>query len=390
MEKTTVLVLGAMLAGCGVPVGTPEHESLLSGPATMYPATRFNYLVYADDVTGDGKVDLFVSAQALERPAVSVLAGYGDGHFAAPLIFDVGAPTEMVSGDFQGDGAPDIVGINNDGHGALSMFLLKGDGSGGFTQSLLTPSQRYWSGSIGTADFTGDGLPDVVAPYQDDDPTAPGGIAIRAAPDFSIVEDVPVAAFEFGTFVAVGDFDGDGHADVVVTTTPGPTATNAGQIALLLGDGAGHLGAPTFFPAVKTNTRPVVADFDGDGALDVALVDSSNIPDTERIAILLNDGSGGFKKPKSYATGLSSQLGAIGLAAGDFDDDGLLDLVVGSGGPHITVMHGDGKGKFRACDHLALAGGEAWSVASGDFDGNGRSDVAATTTLTDVAVFLNL
>jgi hypothetical protein len=173
------------------------------------------------------------------------------------------------------------------------------------------------------------------------------------------------AAGDLPTAVAVGDFNGDGKLDLVVLNEYSYT------LSILLGDGTGN-----FTLASSPNTggslprAVVVGDFNGDGKLDLAVANDANV------SILLGDGTGNFTLASSTPFGGG---GPFSVAAGDFNGDGKLDLAVGEGigwAGAVSIMLGDGTGNFTVVSSVPV-GAWPYSLAVGDFNGDGKLDVAA-------------
>lgn len=177
------------------------------------------------------------------------------------------------------------------------------------------------------------------------------------------------------TGINIADVNGDGNLDLVVTGSKNSTTS---FVATMYGNGDGSFQAPieTDFSGVHFPARPVLADFDGDGNLDLAYATASGVQ------TLLSNGDGTFRM------GPSSPLSQIGLnvpAVGDFNGDGKLDLVVTVYDPFTTglefvgVMLGNGDGSFGA---LSSVPGTGTSFASGitavvaDFNNDGKLDIA--------------
>jgi len=171
--------------------------------------------------------------------------------------------------------------------------------------------------------------------------------------------------------LALGDIDGDGNPDAVVT---GPFST---FITVLLGDGAGGLASPVApAPTGAAFTESVsTGDFDGDGDDDVAIV--THTPSTLRI--YQSTGGGNLTVSATLTTGASP----LEVRSADFDQDGAQDLAVLHRNGVVTFFAGDGSGGFAAV-HSVASSSSASSFMIGDFDADPRPElvVANATDLT--------
>lgn len=165
---------------------------------------------------------------------------------------------------------------------------------------------------------------------------------------------------------ATGDVDGDGDIDVIVA--------NAGQSRLLLGDGLGAFtdATATHLPTLSlTSMTAVLGDVDGDTDADLILGD---VRGPNRL--LFNDGAGRFSlAPEANLPG-QGQI-SIGMALGDVDRDGDLDLVVANRRSQNRLWLNDGNGIFidATASHLPAEALDSYDVALGDVDGNGSLDL---------------
>jgi outer membrane protein assembly factor BamB len=165
-----------------------------------------------------------------------------------------------------------------------------------------------------------------------------------------------------GGAVAIADIDGDGHLDVVgVNSYSNPTS-----VSVFPGAGDGTL-KPRIDTTTDSEPRGLgVADFDGDGRLDVAVVAGDGVD------VLLGKGDGTFQPPVAYAL----SAGAMGIALGDLNGDGATDLAVtDENGGDVAVLVGHGDGTFAAPVAYAV-GTLPGSVAAGDVNGDGHVDLA--------------
>jgi hypothetical protein len=180
----------------------------------------------------------------------------------------------------------------------------------------------------------------------------------------------PYVAFGQGV---VGDFNGDGNLDMAVLQPTG--------VAILLGKGDGTFttGASVAIPSNSWSIgKMAVGDFNGDGKLDIAVITNTN----PGIDILLGNGDGTFTlAPSSISSTYAAAEGSL-IAVGDFDGDGKLDIAIATGYNTISIFLGKGNGTFTAGPTVGLPadGPEDYAVVIqvGDFNGDGKLDMAVS------------
>jgi len=267
-------------------------------------------------------------------------------------------PSFVAVADFNGDGIPDFAVADLFGN---SVTILLSDGSGGFTSSTVPVGGGSYG--VAAADFNGDGKPDLVVANGSDSTVTillgdgRGGFASSTVP----VGGGPIA-------FAVGDFNGDGNLDIAVANF------NDFTVTILLGDGKGNFcpSAASPIPAGYFPRSLAAADFNGDGNLDLAVANAYS----DTVTILLGDGKGGFIPASGSPITVGS--GSSAVVTGDFNDDGIPDLAVAN--PYsdsVTILLGDGHGGFKQSAGSPFAAGSGpSSLAIGDFNGDGRIDLA--------------
>ncbi|MFQ5654462.1 MAG: FG-GAP-like repeat-containing protein [Planctomycetota bacterium] len=247
------------------------------------------------DLDGDGNLDIAVTkpGNGVDPGHVAVLLGDGSGGFAPPQDHEVGAnPTRVATGDFNGDGTLDLT-VANTGIGLASngsLSLLVGTGGGGFGAAIDFGSGH--TGHMATGDFDEDGNLDVSAIFGS------GGFGCGMEQSVFLGDGgggftvSQVLSFGCGPFSTVsGDFDGDGHVDLILTDGGDfVAAINMGFLAR--GDGSGTFLAPEFIipDGLYALEDPVTGDFDEDGLPDLAF----SSPYLEVVSVYLNRLEGHF------------------------------------------------------------------------------------------------
>jgi hypothetical protein len=304
------------------------------------------------------------SAHALLIALILTIQGssYARG-FLPAVNYPTGAePFTVAIADFNGDGKPDLAAANYV-DGTISILLGRGDGT--FvptkTHSICLRPIRIVAG-----DLNGDGRPDLVATCQTGS-AKDIAVMLNSASGF-----LPSQFFNDGGTGAgplvLADFDGDGILDLVVGDGP--------MVSFLKGNGDGSFQLPeTSFPGFNIQWL-VAADFNHDGHLDVAAADGN-----VGAVVLLGNGDGTFQS----AMYLADNLDPVSVAAGDFNQDGHLDLVLANESKTVTVFLGNGDGTFQSPTTLEVGKGPR-SVAVGDFNGDGALDIAVAIAEAGVAV----
>ena len=346
-------------------VGTAVLDSATLGftllPALASPATvgsRPQNTVLGD-FNNDGRLDL--ATTNVVSSTLSVLLGNGDGTFQTQTAYAAGAsPIAIASGDFNRDGNLDLV-VGNAGDATVSVYMGNGDGT-------FLPQQVYAVGngpqSIAVADFNGDGWLDLAVVDRNDHNV----IILLGQSDgtfqveLNVCEDpltFPVG--ESGQVIATADFNGDGALDLAVTE-----AQNS-VVSVLLGLGDGTFQSLVTYAVGFNPIGLAIADFNQDGIPDLAVADA----ETNTVSVLLGVGDGTFQTHVTYGTGSAPE----GLSVGDFNGDGNMDLVASNNsGNSVSVLLGNGDGTFKT--QLAFpTGARPFGMGVGDLNGDGLPDV---------------
>jgi hypothetical protein len=326
------------------------------------------------DLDGNGATDVVVAGTSANY--VSVLLGTGDGRFAPraqdPPRWAVGdAPAAVVTADFDGDGRPDLA-TADDWSDDVTVRLA--DGRGGFGAPVRYAVGPYPQSLI-TADLNGDGHVDLVADDR----------ILFGLGDGRFTAGPMLAAGYRPLAVAASDLDGDGRPDVVIADA-GDFAALTGAVAVFLNAGAGSFLPAGRLEAGQSPVAVLLADLDGDGRTDLISADAWS---TE-LRLFKGQGDGTFAAPEALDAGLGARV----ILAADIDGDHVPDLIVagfadpGAGGS-VAILHGRGAGVFAPAKTL-VAGGAALGLAAGDLDGDGDIDLAAADYEADsISVLLN-
>jgi hypothetical protein len=387
------------------------------------------------DINGDGKADLVFADNGLNNtlgaltplPVYFVALSNGDGTFAAPVpyAFPAIAPggsgfdNNLVAGSlfvgkFTGSGHSDLIFSFTDtigGTGVTNPYVggfvvIPGNGDGTFKAPIITTTYTNATAAnfapvptiVSAADINGDGKTDVLA-------TVPTGVADATATTelqlflsngdgtFKASTTISTAAnpgLFFGNPLLLADFNKDGKLDLLCL---GETTASQAELAISLGNGDGTFAAPTILnvsggDAIRSSGI-AAADFDGDGNVDIALLDAEDIS-----GIYYGKGDGTFtsvpSNGNSYPKDLINLFAGGPAVAGDFNHDGKADLLAGN----VVLLNIYGAGPVTttpAATTTALTASAATITAGGSvtFTATITGATGSTGTPTGTVTFLD-
>jgi len=334
----------------------------------------------AGDFNNDGKTDLAVTEEFAGK--VAVLLNSGSGLQLSGTFSSGGAvPGPIVAADFNGDGKLDLAVVNGavlDPFTPGNVTVFFGDGHGAFTLAH-TYSAGAWPSSIAVADLNGDGKPDLVVTDRGGDPSvsprAAGAVYVflnDGHGGFPAPSTITVSAYPYSVWT--GDLRGNGKADLIVAAE---SATVSYTLSVLLGNGNGTFQAPVSVSPQYSPSGVVIGDFSGDGKADLFVSHCCGATD---VTYLQGNGDGTFQTELH----LAAAANAYAVAAADLNGDGKPDLIV-AGSTVTPLLNGGaaaslGIAKTHTGNFSAGQSGATYSVVVRN---TGTLATSGTVTVTD-------
>ena len=326
------------------------------GDGTFQPATTAfssNGPIAAADVNGDGRLDLVlvtVTVGPLPSPlspsSAEIHLGNGDGTFSSPNYYGIsiagGGTATIAIADLNGDGKSDVIAdFGCCGSGTAPGSILLGNGNGTFRGIDWGSTGSLLPAATALGDFEKKGALDVAVLSSNSllilSNNGSGGL--------SLIHTYTLQQNDFA--IVAADFNGDGDIDLAVVGIDPVSA--AWSYSVLLGSGDGSFQSPNIYTQSGGSPESVVmADFNNDHKPDLAVsfgATSSN--NSNSVAILLGNGNGSFAPPVYY---YNAGFGSLNVA--DFNGDGKLDLASSGNDPNTSspetgILFGNGDGTFQ-------------------------------------------
>ncbi len=311
-----------------------------------------------NDFNNDGSLD--VAVLDTDNGNVVIVEGNGLGGFSLGASIFVGDGKDIETGDFDQNGFPDVIATDANSNN-LRVMLLNTDGTSNFTSNVALAGGLR---GVDVGDFDRDGLMDAVA-------TSTTTSQINILNNRGFINTYTSLSMAFD--VAVGDINEDGFPDLAVVGGAG----GGDNILFNVGNGTDDYSA--FYNNVGVGNDPSVVmfgDFNGDNNLDAVTANTGS----NDITFLPGEGDGGI----GFSRDLNVGLAPNDLAKGDFNGDGVMDILVSNAGSSsLTLYFGDltatpaTTGGFTSSKTINLPD-DPNGIAVGDFDSDGALDIAVS------------
>lgn len=405
-----------------VPAGSAGFSITLNGTGFAFNSdVKWNGVSLATTIVTSNKLSANVPASyvaAAQTASVTVFSPAPGGGTSNAVPFTVTAPTSgltfststinvganpanIVTADFNNDGEPDLAVVNEDQsnpcytfNGAGTISILLGNGNGTFTNksTLCFPNTLAVVGipPMVVGDFNGDGKQDLVVSYSNPDISNDASIIFLGDGEGTFTQGSNVVSGFENLFAQIdADFNRDGKLDLAIPFQDQFGGTN---ISIPLGNGNGTFDDSLVAYNCTTGNQCVTADsvvagdFNGDGILDLAAVWSAGSTGLPAITILLGKGDGTFAPATTQPA--VPLVSPTSVTSGDFDGDGKLDLAIAdASSSSLIILHGNGDGTFKQVSGQSNCAGCNY-VATADLNGDGKLDLVSLSGGDTIAIFL--
>ncbi len=341
-----------------------------------YGTSRYISTLDIGDMNGDAITDIIY----VDGANLHIVPGTGGGAFPVEMLLNDGSyrsSDSLTIADFNGDNNQDIVVSKRAfddiwAVGKTSAAVYWGTGYNTFRKGPVMDTPYEWSAEIATGDFNGDGRPDIACggSYYD-------GVSIFLNDgNGSFGQAIPYPIKEMAQHFKVADINNDGLLDIISSDVTTISYGNYSySLSIHLGKGDGTFEHFHTLPLVGGISGLAVKDFNGDGFLDLATsvwYDAAGF--SNKVEVFLNNGDGTFKTPT--VIDVEESLYWLGsMILDDFNHDGFMDIVVRLESTAISLLTGNGDGTFNLTVDYSTGNGHG-NMVSGDFNMDGRPDIA--------------
>lgn len=352
---------------------TPQSSLFVPAPNSPIKMNCAPGNILAGDFDNDKIPDLAVACG--EGRSVHIFTGRGNGEFKVatgnPVVLK-DPPHEIAAADMNRDGYTDLVIASHDSYG---ITILSGDGKGNFKISANSPvmmknGNHPHTHGLGIGDMNEDGIPDIITANNADNDISV--VLNDGRGGFNPSPNSPFAV-SYGPYpLTIGDANGDGHLDIVSTSTMFGNKHDPHVLSFLSGNGKGDFKRNDIPVRTTSPWFVAIGDVNKDNKSDLVTTHGER----KELTVLVNDNNSRFTELGDSPFNLGSNASHIALV--DVNDDGNIDVLAAAGNG-IRVLAGDGTGKFKPIAGSPFPTGKGtWRLVVKDMNGDGKPDVVAT------------